>query len=101
MEKADIGLIGLAVMGQNLVLNMADHGYRVAVFNRTTSKVDEFIEGPASGTSIPSRRGGETQIAFSTTVCSLPARLTDEVRRTASFQPGTQTMISVERRSVA
>jgi 6-phosphogluconate dehydrogenase len=52
MEKADIGLIGLAVMGQNLVLNMADHGYRVAVFNRTTSKVDEFIEGPAKGTSI-------------------------------------------------
>lgn len=52
MEKADIGLIGLAVMGQNLVLNMADHGYRVAVFNRTTSKVDEFIEGPAKGTNI-------------------------------------------------
>ena len=52
MEKADIGLIGLAVMGQNLVLNMADHGYRVAVFNRTTSKVDEFIDGPAKGTSI-------------------------------------------------
>jgi 6-phosphogluconate dehydrogenase len=52
MEKADIGLIGLAVMGQNLVLNMADHGYRVAVFNRTTSKVDEFINGPAKGTTI-------------------------------------------------
>ena len=52
MEKADIGLIGLAVMGQNLVLNMADHGYRVAVFNRTTSKVDEFIDGPAKGTTI-------------------------------------------------
>src|SRR5210317_39932 len=52
MEKADIGLIGLAVMGQNLVLNMADHGYRVAVFNRTISKVDEFIDGPAKGTSI-------------------------------------------------
>jgi 6-phosphogluconate dehydrogenase len=52
MDKADIGLIGLAVMGQNLVLNMADHGYRVAVFNRTTSKVDEFIEGPAKGTTI-------------------------------------------------
>jgi len=51
-DKADIGLIGLAVMGQNLVLNMADHGYRVAVFNRTTSKVDEFIDGPAKGTSI-------------------------------------------------
>jgi len=52
MEKADIGLIGLAVMGQNLVLNMADHGYRVAVFNRTTDKVDEFINGPAKGTTI-------------------------------------------------
>jgi len=52
MAKADIGLIGLAVMGQNLVLNMADHGYRVAVFNRTTSKVDEFIAGPAKDTSI-------------------------------------------------
>ena len=52
MDKADIGLIGLAVMGQNLVLNMADHGYRVAVFNRTSSKVDEFIEGPAKGKDI-------------------------------------------------
>lgn len=51
-EKADIGLIGLAVMGQNLVLNMADHGYHVAVFNRTTSKVDDFIAGPAKGTNI-------------------------------------------------
>ncbi len=52
MEKADIGLIGLAVMGQNLVLNMADHGYRVAVFNRTTSKVNDFLNGPANSTSI-------------------------------------------------
>jgi 6-phosphogluconate dehydrogenase len=52
MAKADIGLIGLAVMGQNLVLNMADHGYRVAVYNRTTSRVDAFIEGPAKGRSI-------------------------------------------------
>ena len=52
MDKADIGLIGLAVMGQNLVLNMADHGYRVAVFNRTTSKVNDFIDGPAKDTTI-------------------------------------------------
>ena len=52
MEKFNIGLIGLAVMGQNLVLNMSDHGYRVAVFNRTTSKVDDFIEGPAKGRGI-------------------------------------------------
>src|SRR5271154_1787574 len=48
----DIGLIGLAVMGQNLVLNMNDHGYKVAVFNRTTSKVDEFLRDEAKGTKV-------------------------------------------------
>jgi 6-phosphogluconate dehydrogenase len=48
----DIGLIGLAVMGQNLVLNMNDHGYKVAVFNRTVSKVDEFINHEAKGTEV-------------------------------------------------
>jgi 6-phosphogluconate dehydrogenase len=47
--KADIGLIGLAVMGQNLVLNMNDHGYSISVFNRTVAKVDEFLNGPAAG----------------------------------------------------
>ncbi len=52
MAKADIGLIGLAVMGQNLVLNMNDHGFKVAVFNRTTSVVDEFLDGGAKGTNI-------------------------------------------------
>ncbi|TFG48615.1 MAG: NADP-dependent phosphogluconate dehydrogenase, partial [Anaerolineales bacterium] len=52
MGNCDIGLIGLGVMGQNLVLNMNDHGYKVAVFNRTTSKVDEFINGDAQGTEI-------------------------------------------------
>ena len=52
MANADIGLIGLAVMGQNLVLNMADHGFTVAVFNRTTSKVDDFISGTAAGKSV-------------------------------------------------
>jgi 6-phosphogluconate dehydrogenase len=50
--KADIGLIGLAVMGQNLVLNMEDHGYTVAVYNRTLSKVDDFIAGGAAGRNI-------------------------------------------------
>ena len=50
--NCDIGLIGLAVMGQNLVLNMADHGFRVAVYNRTVSKVDEFLAGYAMGTSV-------------------------------------------------
>ncbi len=48
----DIGLIGLAVMGQNLVLNMDDHGYKVGVFNRTVSRVDEFLEGAAKGRKI-------------------------------------------------
>ena len=51
-EKADIGLVGLAVMGQNLVLNMNDHGFKVAVFNRTTSTVDAFVEGTAKGTKV-------------------------------------------------
>lgn len=52
MSEADIGLIGLAVMGQNLVLNINDHGYTTAVYNRTTSKVDSFMEGSAKGTNI-------------------------------------------------
>ena len=52
MAKCDIGLIGLAVMGQNLVLNMNDHGFKVAVFNRTTSKVDDFLNSSAKGTEI-------------------------------------------------
>ena len=46
---ADIALIGLAVMGENLVLNMESHGYTVAVFNRTTSKVDNFVNGRGKG----------------------------------------------------
>jgi 6-phosphogluconate dehydrogenase len=50
--RADIGLIGLAVMGQNLVLNMADHGFTVAVYNRTVARVDEFLAGEARGRSI-------------------------------------------------
>ena len=52
MSQADIGLIGLAVMGQNLVLNMADKGFTVAVFNRTVSKVDDFLAGEAKGKTI-------------------------------------------------
>jgi 6-phosphogluconate dehydrogenase len=51
-ESCDIGLIGLAVMGQNLVLNMNDHGYKVAVYNRTVSKVDDFIQNEAAGTQV-------------------------------------------------
>jgi 6-phosphogluconate dehydrogenase len=52
MEKADIALIGLAVMGQNLAMNMNDHGYQVAVYNRTNSKTEEFLRGNAKGTQI-------------------------------------------------
>ncbi len=48
-KQCDFGLIGLAVMGENLALNVASRGYRVAVFNRTTSKVDDFIQGRAAG----------------------------------------------------
>src|SRR5438132_14121397 len=44
MPQCDIGLVGLAVMGENLVLNMEDHGFSVAVFNRTVSKVDDFLK---------------------------------------------------------
>ncbi len=52
MSQHDIGLIGLAVMGQNLVLNMASRGYSVGVFNRTTATTDEFLAGTAAGKSI-------------------------------------------------
>ncbi len=52
MGDANIGLIGLAVMGENLVLNMEEHGFKVAVFNRTVSKVDNFLAGGAKGRNI-------------------------------------------------
>ena len=51
-QEADFGLIGLAVMGQNLVLNINDHGWKVAVFNRTVSKVDDFLNSPAKNTQV-------------------------------------------------
>src|ERR1041384_4388451 len=50
--KADIALIGLAVMGQNLILNMNDHGFTVVAFNRTVSKVDDFLNNEAKGTKV-------------------------------------------------
>ena len=50
--KGDIGVIGLAVMGQNLILNMNDNGFKVVAFNRTTSKVDDFLNGAAKNTNI-------------------------------------------------
>ena len=50
--KGDIALIGLAVMGRNLILNMNDHGFTVVAYNRTVSKVDDFINGAAKGTNV-------------------------------------------------
>ena len=52
MKKSDIGLIGLAVMGENLVMNMERNGFTVSVYNRTTSKVTNFVEGRAKGKNI-------------------------------------------------
>ena len=51
-KKADIALIGLAVMGQNLILNMDDHGFTVVAYNRSTEKVDQFLANEAKGTKI-------------------------------------------------
>ena len=50
--RGDFGLIGLAVMGQNLILNAADHGFTVVAYNRTVSKVDRFLENEAKGKSV-------------------------------------------------
>ncbi len=52
MKQADIGLIGLAVMGENLIMNMESKGFTVACYNRTTAKVDAFVEGRAKGKNI-------------------------------------------------
>ncbi len=63
MTQADIAMIGLAVMGQNLVMNMADHGFSVAVYNRTTSVVDEFVNGSAKGMNIVGTHSLEEMVA--------------------------------------
>jgi 6-phosphogluconate dehydrogenase len=54
LASGDFGLIGLAVMGQNLILNIADHGFTVIAYNRTVSKVDRFLANEAKGAGIPS-----------------------------------------------
>ena len=62
MSNCDIAVIGLAVMGQNLILNMNDNGFKVVAYNRTASKVDEFLEGPAKGTNVVGGYGIEDMI---------------------------------------
>jgi len=61
--KADIALIGLAVMGQNLILNMNDHGFVVCAFNRTVEKVDRFLENEAKGTKVIGARSLEDMVS--------------------------------------
>src|SRR4029450_5084907 len=61
---ADIALIGLAVMGQNLILNMNDHGYTVVAYNRTVSKVDEFLAKEANGTKVVGPHSIEEMVAL-------------------------------------
>ena len=60
--QADIALIGLAVMGQNLILNMNDHGFTVVAYNRTVSKVDEFLAKEAKGTKVIGARSIEEMV---------------------------------------
>jgi 6-phosphogluconate dehydrogenase len=61
---ADIAVIGLAVMGQNLILNMNDHGYNVVAFNRTLSKVSDFMAGPANGTKVIGAQSAEEMVGL-------------------------------------
>ena len=59
MKKADIGVVGLAVMGENLILNMESKGFTVACYNRTVEKVDRFVDGRAKGKNIIGTRSVE------------------------------------------
>ena len=61
--SGDIAVIGLAVMGQNLILNMNDHGFTVVAFNRTVSKVDDFLDRQAKGTKVIGARSMEDMVA--------------------------------------
>jgi len=61
--QADIAVIGLAVMGQNLILNMNDHGFKVVAFNRTLSKVDDFLANEAKGTDVIGAHSVEEMVA--------------------------------------
>src|SRR6202012_3056168 len=59
---ADIAVMGLAVMGQNLILNMNDHGFKVVAFNRTVSKVDDFLANQAQGTNVIGAHSAEEMV---------------------------------------
>lgn len=75
-KNADIAVIGLAVMGQNLILNMNDHGVKVVAYNRTQSKVVDFIKGPAAGTDIQ----GATSLEHMVSLLETPRKVMLMVR---------------------
>ena len=79
--SADIAVIGLAVMGQNLILNMSDHGFKVVAYNRTYEKTQAFIAGPAKGTAIV---GAETLDALVNSLSS-PRKIMLMVKAGASI----------------
>lgn len=85
----DIGLIGLAVMGQNLVLNMNDHGYKVAVFNRTVSKVDDFLANEAKGTNV----GGAHSVEEFVKMLKRPRRVMLMVKAGSSVDQTIETLL--------
>src|SRR2546428_7332115 len=63
-SQGDIALIGLAVMGQNLILNMNDHGFTVVAYNRTVSKVDDFLNNEAKGTNVIGAHSVEEMVSL-------------------------------------
>src|SRR3984957_4739450 len=62
--KADFALIGLAVMGQNLIMNMNDHGFTVVAYNRTVAKVDEFLADAAKGSKVIGAKSIEEMVGL-------------------------------------
>jgi 6-phosphogluconate dehydrogenase len=72
--SADIGLIGLAVMGENLVLNMERNGFTVAVFNRTTARVDEFVNTRGKDKKVRPHFSFSSDPTCPPTVCPSPSR---------------------------
>ena len=88
-RTSDIAVIGLAVMGQNLILNMNDNGFVVTAYNRTTAKVDEFLANEAKGTKIVGAHSIEEMCATLKAprriiaVDALPRTETGKIRRAA------------------
>ena len=78
--NCDIGLIGLAVMGENLALNIESHGFKIAVYNRTTSKVDELFAGRAKGKNFVGCHSLEELVGSLASPQRLTERLPERIR---------------------